>query len=61
MAVFHIGDLVIRKDCKSIGIITKFDREGDPYIDFISGRLSDGDEPLLDWANKYKHLEEKDL
>ena len=61
MAVFYVGDLVIREECKSIGIIAKFDREGDPYVDFILGRWSDEDEPVLDWAHKYKHLEEKDL
>ena len=63
MAVmFDVGDLVIRKDTDSVGIIVKFDHEGDPYIDFIYGSLCDDENELvLDYISKYKHLEEEDL
>ena len=59
----EVGDLVIRKDTDSVGIIVKFDHEGDPYIDFIYGSFlcNDVNELVLDYISKYKNLEEEDL
>ena len=59
MAVFTIGDLVMRKDCKSIGMITAFDDFGDPYIHFFTGGFEDL--TYLEYAQSIKHLEEEDL
>lgn len=59
MAVYTIGDLIVRKCCGSIGIITAFDDFGDPYINFLTGDYEDL--TYLEYASRIKHLEEKDL
>ena len=61
MAVFTIGDLVTRDNCGSVGIITGFDPEGDPYVEFILGRFADDDQPVLDYAIHFTHTKEEDL
>ena len=61
MAVYTIGDLVTRFPCGSVGIITSFDSEGDPYVEFVLGKLAHGDQPVLDYAKHFTHTKEEDL